>query len=91
MRKELKELVREEVRLAEEERRSFRGKLRTKVKEYEEKIISLEGRVKDLERGKKVGMAGEEISEKGSEKEGARSIYSGRSRAVDQERTVVLV
>lgn len=51
MRKELKELVREEVRLAEEER-SFRGKLRTKVKEYEEKIISLEGRVKDGERKK---------------------------------------
>lgn len=51
------------------------------MKEYKEKIISLEGRVKDLERGKKVGMAGEEISEEGSEKEGARSIYSSRSRA----------
>lgn len=37
--------------------------------------------MKDLERGKKVEMAGEEISEEGSEKEGARSIYSGRSRA----------
>lgn len=61
------------------------------MKEYKEKIISLEGRVKDLERGKKVGMAGEEISEEGSEKEGARSIYSSRSRAVDQEQTVVLV
>lgn len=35
-------------------------------------------------------MAGEEISEERSEKEGARSIYSGRSRAVDQKRTVVL-
>lgn len=91
MREELKELVKEEVRLAEEERRSFRGKLRIKVKEYEEKIISLEGRVKDLERGKKVGMAREEISEEGSEKEGARNIYSDRSRAVDQEQTVVLV
>lgn len=51
------------------------------MKEYEEKIISLEGRVKDLEREKKVGMAREEISEEGSEKEGARSIYSDRSRA----------
>lgn len=61
------------------------------MKEYEEKIISLEGRVKDLERGERVGMTGEEISEEGSEKEAARSIYSGRSRAVDQERTVVLV
>lgn len=76
MRKELKDLIRAEVKLAEGDRKNLREeieRLKAQVNKYKERIKNLEGEGR-------VGRTEEGGSEGGTEEEEVRSRYSGKSR-----------